>query len=57
MPILAPGGPVLGTFGTYFRSRRAPTTEERKGVELLAAAAALALAGIETEFSSESYRP
>jgi GAF domain-containing protein len=45
MPIKSPQGIVLGTFGTYFRDRRCPTPEERKGVELLAAAAALVLAG------------
>ena len=44
MPIKSPEGTVLGTFGTYFRDRRAPTPEERKGVELLATAAALVLA-------------
>jgi hypothetical protein len=40
MPIKGPDGAVLGTFGTYFRTRRAPTIDERNGVELLAAAAA-----------------
>jgi GAF domain-containing protein len=44
-PIKSPEGTVLGTFGTYFRDRRSPTPEERSGVELLATAAALALAG------------
>ena len=44
VPIKAPSGKVLGTFGTYFRERRSPTPDERKGVELLAQAAALALA-------------
>lgn len=43
-PIKSPAGTVLGTFGTYFRDRRCPTAEERRGVEFLAAAAALALA-------------
>ena len=43
MPIKSPDGAVLGTFGTYFRDRRSPTPEERRGVELLAAAAALVL--------------
>ena len=57
MPILAPGGPVLGTFGTYFRARRTPTTVEKKGVELLAAAAALVLTKVESERSGDSYRP
>jgi GAF domain-containing protein len=44
MPIKSVDGTVLGTFGTYFRDRRSPTPEERRGVELLAAAAALVLA-------------
>jgi GAF domain-containing protein len=44
MPIKSPRGKVLGTFGTYFRDRRQPTEAERRGVEQLAAAAALALA-------------
>ena len=44
MPIKSPEGKVLGTFGTYFRERRLPTEMERRGVEQLAAAAALALA-------------
>ena len=45
MPIKSPTGRVLGTFGTYFRERRHPTPEERRGVELLASAAAIILAG------------
>jgi len=45
VPIKSPEGTVLGTFGTYFRERRCPTAEERRGVELLATAAALVLAG------------
>jgi GAF domain-containing protein len=44
MPIKSPTGRVLGTFGTYFRERRHPTPEERRGVELLASAAAIILA-------------
>ena len=48
MPIKTPEGTVLGMFGTYFRERRSPTPEEQRGVELLAAAAALALAGPRT---------
>ncbi len=43
MPIKSPGGMVLGTFGTYFRDRRSPTPEERRGVEFLAKAAASVL--------------
>lgn len=45
MPIKSPDGVVLGTFGTYFRETRKPSPEELKGIEILAAAAALALAG------------
>jgi GAF domain-containing protein len=44
VPIKNPEGRVLGTFGTYFRERRAPAPEERTSVERLAAAAALVLA-------------
>lgn len=44
MPIKSPGGKVLGTFGTYFRDRRSPTPQERRGVEFLAKAAASVLA-------------
>ena len=40
VPIKSPEGRVLGTFGTYFRERRQPTARERRGVELLAGAAA-----------------
>ncbi|MGC4074326.1 MAG: GAF domain-containing protein [Nibricoccus sp.] len=43
MPIKSSSGTVLGTFGTYFRSRRRPTQEERKGVETLVATAAVVL--------------
>jgi GAF domain-containing protein len=43
MPITSPDGGVLGTFGTYYRDRRTPTPEERKGVESLAKAAASVL--------------
>ncbi len=42
-PIKSPEGRVLGTFGTYFRDRRAPTPEEQESVEILAVAAALVL--------------
>ena len=55
MPIVSPGGPVLGTFGTYFRARRTPTTAEKKGVELLAAAAALVLT--KAELCGDGCRP
>ena len=44
MPIKSPEGKVLGTFGTYFRDRRSPTPEEKRGVEFLAKAAASVLA-------------
>jgi hypothetical protein len=44
LPIKSPDGKVLGTFGTYYRTHRSPTPQECKGVELLAAAAAFALA-------------
>ena len=44
MPIKSSGGTILGTFGTYFRDRRAPTEKEQKGVAFLAKAAASVLA-------------
>ena len=44
MPIKSPEGKVLGTFGTYFREHREPTTGERETVALLAAIAAQAIA-------------
>jgi len=43
LPIKSEGGRILGTFGTYFRDRREPTSEERSMVALLADAAALAI--------------
>ena len=43
MPIISTEGRVLGTFGTYFRDRRSPTPEERRGVQLLATVSALVL--------------
>lgn len=42
-PIKAADGRVLGTFGTYFRSQREPTPQERAVVALLAGVAANAL--------------
>jgi GAF domain-containing protein len=42
-PIKDAQGRVLGTFGTYFRSRREPTPRERRVVELLAGIAAEAI--------------
>jgi GAF domain-containing protein len=44
MPIKAPPGQVLGTFGTYFREHRSPTVAEREVVALLAEVAARAIA-------------
>lgn len=44
VPIKAADGRVLGTFGTYFRERRAPSPAERDAVQRLAEAAALVLA-------------
>ena len=46
MPIKSAEGQVLGTFGTYYRDRRSPTPQERRGVEQLAGAAALVLAKV-----------
>lgn len=45
MPIKSREGTVLGTFGTYYRTRRSPTDAEQRGVERLAAAAAEVIAG------------
>jgi len=42
-PILAHDGQVLGTFGTYFRECRGPTSLERRLVETLVQTAALAI--------------
>jgi len=42
-PIKSSDGPVLGTFGTYYREVRVPTTRERHGVKFLADAAAMVL--------------
>ena len=52
-PIIARGGHVLGTFGTYFKERRGPTDLEKKVIEVLARTAALA---IEQKQSEESLR-
>jgi len=43
MPIKGGDGRVLGTFGTYYRERRAPTEQERELVALLAPLAAEAI--------------
>lgn len=40
MPIKSGDGEVLGTFGTYYRHSREPTSLERAAIESLAAAAA-----------------
>jgi GAF domain-containing protein len=42
-PIKTNENKVVGTFGTYFRKQRKPSTEEMKGTELLASAAAMVL--------------
>jgi GAF domain-containing protein len=44
MPIKSGDGTVLGTFGTYYRERREPSSKEREVVERLAAAAATLIA-------------
>ena len=44
MPIKSAEGKILGTFGTYYKDRRSPTPKEKRGVELLAKAAASVLA-------------
>lgn len=43
VPIKSSAGKVLGTFGTYFTTQRAPTPREMQGIQLLARAAAAAL--------------
>lgn len=43
MPIKTNGERVIGTFGTYYRQHRQPSSEELKGVELLASAVAMVL--------------
>lgn len=43
VPIKNPEGSVVGTFGTYFRSKRIPSQREIDGVHLLAKAAAMAI--------------
>jgi GAF domain-containing protein len=44
MPIKNADNKVIGTFGTYFRQYRHPSSEEMKGTELLASAVAIVLA-------------
>ena len=46
-PIMDDGGRVLGTFGTYFREQREPTTREREAVATLAVTAAQLIAAAE----------
>lgn len=46
MPIKTKENTVLGTFGTYFRRQREPSSEEVSGNTLLASAAALVLTQI-----------
>jgi GAF domain-containing protein len=46
MPIKNQHNKVLGTFGTYFRNQRDPSTEEMEGVELLASAVARVVCGL-----------
>jgi GAF domain-containing protein len=43
MPIKSSQGQVVGTFGTYFRDNRYPTSRERDAVERLAATAGAVL--------------
>jgi signal transduction histidine kinase len=43
MPIYSSSGAVLGTFGTYFKDQREPTTAEIRLVEVLSRTAALAI--------------
>jgi GAF domain-containing protein len=45
MPIKNPEGRVLGTFGTYFRQRRVPSSSERDTVAQLVPIAAAAISG------------
>jgi GAF domain-containing protein len=40
MPIISRSGSVLGTFGTYYRDQREPTSHEVSAIRRLAAAAA-----------------
>ena len=44
IPIKSSSGDVLGTFGTYLRERREPSSSEIQAVETLVAAAAIAIA-------------
>ena len=46
-PIKSQDGRVIGTFGTYYRTRRLPTAEERAAVEALAQAAAFVLVSMD----------
>jgi len=44
MPIKAPDGTILGTFGTYYREKREPTDAEFRAIGGLALVAAMAIA-------------
>ena len=46
MPIKTRDNRVIGTFGSYFRQHREPSTEELKGTELLVSAVAFVLAAL-----------
>jgi GAF domain-containing protein len=48
MPIVGPGGDVLGTFGTYFRDQRMPSADDRYAIGELAKTAAQTLATEQT---------
>ena len=54
MPIVAANGRVLGTFGSYFTTRREPTSRERNLVEVLARTAALAIERRESDAALEA---
>jgi PAS domain S-box-containing protein len=43
VPILSVEGKILGTFGTYFRTKRLPTADEKITVDFLSKTAALAI--------------
>lgn len=55
-PIVSRDGRVLGTFGTYFRERRAPTELERRLVETLSHTAAVAIERHRTRTDQEQQR-
>lgn len=51
MPIVGRDGAVLGTFGTYFRECRGPTTLEHAVVDVLARTAAIAIERVKADVS------